>query len=147
MWTLFPGSALRYPANVETSVLPSPVFISAILPSCKAIPPISCTSKWRSPMVRTLASRTAAKASGRRSSNSSPESKRSRNSTVRCASSSSLYACMRGSRSLIVSTTFWYFLRGLSSPTLKSLEKMPIISLSRITASLYHRHGLYSDFE
>ena len=28
-------------------VLPSPVRISAIWPSCRTMPPISCTSKWR----------------------------------------------------------------------------------------------------
>ena len=32
---------------MAVSVLPSPVRISAILPLCSAMPPISCTSKWR----------------------------------------------------------------------------------------------------
>ena len=32
---------------MATSVLPSPVFISAILPLCSTMPPISCTSKCR----------------------------------------------------------------------------------------------------
>ena len=31
-------------ASVATSVLPSPVFISAIMPLCRTMPPISCTS-------------------------------------------------------------------------------------------------------
>ena len=39
--TQLPLRAFKYPAKVDTSVLPSPVFISAILPSCKAIPPIN----------------------------------------------------------------------------------------------------------
>ncbi|KTF05586.1 hypothetical protein MGSAQ_002912 [marine sediment metagenome] len=42
--TPLPLMALRYIAKVPIRVLPSPVFISAILPSCKVIPPISCTS-------------------------------------------------------------------------------------------------------
>ena len=33
MWTPLPSKALRYPGRVETSVLPSPVFISAMLPT------------------------------------------------------------------------------------------------------------------
>ena len=53
---------------VETSVLPSPVFISAIQPKCSAIPPISWTSKGRWPSTRHAPSRTTAKASIRRSS-------------------------------------------------------------------------------
>ena len=39
--------------RVATSVFPSPVFISAILPRCRTMPPINCTSKWR--MLRTAA--------------------------------------------------------------------------------------------
>jgi hypothetical protein len=46
---------------VATSVLPSPVRISAILPWCRTMPPIICTSKWRMPVVRTLASRRSQK--------------------------------------------------------------------------------------
>ena len=42
---------------METRVLPSPVFISAIQPKCRAAPPISCTSKWRWPITRLAASR------------------------------------------------------------------------------------------
>ena len=57
---------------VAARVLPSPVFISAMLPRCRAAPPISCTSKWRMPSVRLAASRTAANASGSRSSSDSP---------------------------------------------------------------------------
>jgi hypothetical protein len=50
--------------KVATSVLPSPVFISAIIPLCRAMPPMSWTSKWRMPRERTDASRVRAKQSG-----------------------------------------------------------------------------------
>ena len=59
-----PGSALRYAASVDISVLPSPVRISAMRPSFSVRPPMSCTSKWRILSVRCAASRTTAKASG-----------------------------------------------------------------------------------
>ena len=39
-------------ASVATSVLPSPVFISATQPKCSAAPPMIWTSKWRWPSVR-----------------------------------------------------------------------------------------------
>ena len=42
-----PVRAFRYAGSVATSVLPSPVRISAILPWCRVMPPMSCTSKWR----------------------------------------------------------------------------------------------------
>ncbi len=67
---------------VAASVLPSPVFISAILPSCSAIPPRTCTSKGRICKVRLEASRTTANASGRIPSRVSPRSSLSRNSSV-----------------------------------------------------------------
>lgn len=57
---------------MATSVLPSPVRISAILPWCRQIPPITCTWKCFMPSTRQAASRSAAKASGRISSNVSP---------------------------------------------------------------------------
>ena len=38
-------NAFKYAGRVATKVLPSPVLISAICPSCKNIPPINCTSK------------------------------------------------------------------------------------------------------
>jgi hypothetical protein len=63
-----PERQFRYSGSVATSVLPSPVYISAIAPRCRITPPTSCTSKWRMPSVRTLASRTRAKASGSTSS-------------------------------------------------------------------------------
>ena len=51
------GERVEVHGSVATSVLPSPVFISEILPSCRIMPPISCTSKWRWPSVRLAASR------------------------------------------------------------------------------------------
>jgi peptidyl-prolyl cis-trans isomerase C len=62
------GERIEIDGSVATSVLPSPVFISAIAPSCSTMPPISWTSKWRWPSVRLAASRTVAKAGTRRSS-------------------------------------------------------------------------------
>ena len=56
---------------VATRVLPSPVFISAILPWCSTMPPMTWTSKGRIPRTRTEASRAVAKASGNRSSRGS----------------------------------------------------------------------------
>src|SRR5438105_2031589 len=47
MWTPRPVSPLRYAGSVATSVLPSPVAISAILPSWSTMPPMSCTSQCR----------------------------------------------------------------------------------------------------
>src|SRR5450759_1092157 len=89
-WTPLPSRALRYDARVATRVLPSPVFISATLPRCSAAPPMICTSKWRLPSGRLLASRTAAKASGRRSSRVSPSARRLRKIAVSPRSSSSV---------------------------------------------------------
>src|SRR5881396_1485456 len=64
MWTPRPVRPLRYAGSVATSVLPSPVAISAILPSWRTMPPISWTSKGRMPTVRRAASRATANASG-----------------------------------------------------------------------------------
>ena len=44
--------AFRYSGSVATSVLPSPVFISEMLPWCRTTPPSICTSKWRMPRRR-----------------------------------------------------------------------------------------------
>ena len=63
-----PVRPFRYSGRVATSVLPSPVIISAMAPWWSTMPPTICTSWWRSPRVRTLASRTSAKAFGSTSS-------------------------------------------------------------------------------
>src|SRR3989442_2412802 len=72
MCTPRPVRPLRYAGKVATSVLPSPVAISAIFPSWSTMPPISWTSKCRIPTVRRAASRQTANASGRMSSRGSP---------------------------------------------------------------------------
>src|SRR5215470_5679057 len=105
MWTPSPPSALRYAGSVATRVLPSPVAISAILPSCSTMPPISCTSKWRIPSARRAASRHTANASGNTSSISAPSANRLRSSSVLPRSAPSSSACIAGSSALIVDTT------------------------------------------
>ena len=66
------GEPLRYIGIVATSVLPSPVFISAMSPSWRTMPPSTWTSKGRMPSARLAASRATANASNSRSSSSSP---------------------------------------------------------------------------
>src|SRR5215210_528328 len=97
-------------------VLPSPVFISAILPSCNAMPPMTCTSKGRMPNVRLDASRTTAKASCRISSSPSPFPSRSRNSSDFARNSSSVSFSIPGSRAVTASTLFWSALTLRPSP-------------------------------
>jgi hypothetical protein len=70
--------ALRTIGSVAVRVLPSPVFISAIEPSCSTMPPISWTSKWRCPSVRLATSRVIAKDSKSSSPSDSPAIARSR---------------------------------------------------------------------
>ena len=108
---------------MATSVLPSPVFISAILPECSTMPPIICTSKWRMSTARLPASRTTAKASGSSSFSASASAalraslfssvsvtsftrsaKRARNSTVFSRNSASESPCSFGSHSPIAAT-------------------------------------------
>src|SRR5882724_8885006 len=91
MWTPRPVSAFRYAGSVATSVLPSPVAISAILPAWSTMPPISCMSKCRMATVRRAASRHTANASGSTSSIGSASSSRFLNSSdfARRAASSS----------------------------------------------------------
>ena len=97
-------------AASTTSVLPSPVRISAILPLCSAMPPSSCTSKWRMPSVRLPASRTTANASGSTSSSDAPSLTRLRNSSVLARSASSESAAIAGSSALIARTCWPYCL-------------------------------------
>src|SRR5260370_10377594 len=121
MWTPRPASAFKAAGSVATSVLPSPVFISAIFPSWRTMPPINCTSKWRMLRWRRPASRVRAKvcasagskASARRrryagSSRSTPSS-RCWTSALCCAIRSRSWASLRlltsGSRALMAATT------------------------------------------
>ena len=100
---------------MATSVLPSPVFISAMLPWCKKMPPISCTSKARRPKARLAPSRQFANASGRIASNVSPFATRALNSPVFSINCASLNASNSGSNALIFSIS------GRTDFTLRSL--------------------------
>src|SRR6266849_1781851 len=105
MWTPRPVRAFRYAGSVATSVLPSPVAISAIVPSWSTIPPMSWTSKWRISTVRRAASRHTAKASGRTSSSGSPPSIRFLNSSDFARRPASSSAATDGSSALMAWTT------------------------------------------
>ncbi len=74
----------------EVRVLPSPVFISAMLPKCSAAPPMIWTSYGRWPSTRAAASRAVANASGSRSSSVSPSAYRFLYWSVSSRSSSSV---------------------------------------------------------
>src|SRR5947209_5555096 len=104
MWTPRPVRPLRYAGSVATSVLPSPVAISAILPSWRTMPPISWTSKGRMPTVRRAASRATANASGSSASTDPPASRRFLNSSVFARSSASPSAWTDGSSAFVAST-------------------------------------------
>src|SRR5918995_4905526 len=104
---------------VAASVLPSPVFISAIFPSCNTMPPMICSSKGRIPRVRRETSRTTAKASGSRSSMVSSPASLSRNSSVFSRNCASESFSMSGSSAETVSTRFWRALTLRPSPILK----------------------------
>src|SRR5450759_3778815 len=88
-------------AEMKTGEGPSPVFISAIRPWCRTMPPTSWTSKWRSPMVRRPASRQSANASISSSSRSSPAWARRRSSSDRSRRAASSRAISSGSRELM----------------------------------------------
>src|SRR5215210_9150825 len=138
---------------VAASVLPSPVFISAILPSCRTMPPMICTSKGRIPRVRLEASRTTANASGRMASSPSPPASRSRNSSVFALKASSESFSTSGSSAETATTRCWRTLTFRPSPILNIFVSRfaktnylvgllftgrlyePVVS---ITASVYH---------
>src|SRR5918997_4200215 len=103
---------------VAASVLPSPVFISAILPSCRAMPPMIWTSKGRIPRVRLEVSRTTANASGRRSSRVSPRPSLSRNSSVFAPREASESFSISGSSAETATTRCWRTLTLRPSPIL-----------------------------
>src|SRR5512132_214162 len=91
-------------------------------PPCSATPPTSWTSKWRLPRVRTLASRTAAKASASRSSRDWPSASRWRKVSVSWRSSASERCCIAGSNALISGTIAWQRRSSLPSPKLRTLD-------------------------
>src|SRR5918998_1253105 len=144
--------AFRYTGMVAARVLPSPVFISAILPSCKTIPPITCTSKGRISKVRLDTSRTTAKASCRISSSDAPSSSLSRNSSVFARSSSSVSFSTSGSSAVTAATPFWSALTFRPSPIRKifvnKLFKVSFLAralLSRPCAGPLYARSLTSD--
>src|SRR6266850_666257 len=104
MWTPRPVSAFRYAGSVATRVLPSPVAISAMIPSWSTMPPISWTSKWRMPTVRRAASRHTANASVRTSSTVSLPASRFLNSSDFARSPASSSGCSDGSSALMATT-------------------------------------------
>src|SRR4051812_11530655 len=104
MWTPLPLSEFSTAGRVAVSVLPSPVRISAIEPSCRTMPPMSWTSKWRWPRARLPASRVRAKDSGSSSSIDSPPLARSRSPSARSRSSSSESSSSSASQSPILAT-------------------------------------------
>src|ERR671920_1662417 len=124
---------------VAASVLPSPVFISAIFPSCNTMPPMICSSKGRIPSVRLETSRTTAKASGSKSSIVSPFASLSRNSPVFSRSCASESCSISGSSAETVPTRFWRTLTLRPSPILKIfVNKFPKTSY----LMLFGRGGL-----
>ena len=124
MCTPPPVSAFKYAGRTATKVFPSPVFISAILPSCKDKPPIIWTSKRRLSSVRFIASLTRAKASGNISSRVSvlllDLFNLSLNSNVFLRKSLSSNFEISTSKALILDTIFSAFLMNLelSSPNI-----------------------------
>src|SRR5258705_1459590 len=133
MCTPRPVSAFRYAGKVATSVLPSPVAISAIVPLWSTMPPISCTSKWRIPTLRRAASRQTAKASGRISSSGSPPSIRFLNSSDFARRPASSSGVSEASSALMASTT------GIMRLTSRSclVPKTFFSSASIMSGSLY----------
>src|SRR3954452_8383695 len=123
-WTRCPASAWSATASVAVSVLPSPVFISAIEPACSTMPPIIWTSKWRMPSVRRDVSRTTAKVSGRRSSRGSPLRARPRRPSACSRSSASSSSSSSGSQLLMRSTRFAYCLNCLPSPSRRARSRI-----------------------
>src|SRR5215218_498227 len=130
---------------VAASVLPSPVFISAMFPSCKTMPPMICSSKGRIPRVRLETSRTTAKASGNRSSRLSPPASLSRNSSVFCRRSASESFSISGSNAETASTRCWRTLTLRPSPILnifvnkfaKTSYLVVVSGLTGLTSRLY----------
>src|SRR5512132_504671 len=115
---------------VATRVLPSPVFISAMLPSCRTMAPITWTSKCRWPIERRAASRTEANASGSRSSRLSPASRRRRNSSVFARSCSSVSSSSSGSNVLTMRTSCSRRLSLRPSPSWPIFSRTKVVSSS-----------------
>ncbi len=121
------------------SVLPSPVFSSAILPWCRTMraDELDVVRRAGRAGART-ASRTTAKASGRRSSSVSPSARRWRNSSVLARSSSSERAWDSGSRSLISSASGHIFLSSRSLPPLNIFPRKEGICVYPLVARAWN---------
>jgi len=89
------------------------------------MPPISCTSKWRSPSTRRLTSRTTANASGSKSSSVSPLPNRSLNSAVLRGKASSGRSRQADSSALMRATPSPNCLRSRSFLEGKNLLRKP----------------------
>ena len=122
-----PVNPFKYAGKVATNVLPSPVFISAILPWCKTIPPSNCTLKCFIPSTLLEASLQTANASGNKLSKDSPFCILSLNSTVLACNSSSVSFCIPSSKASILSAIDWSFLTSLSLYVPKTFSKNPIM--------------------
>src|SRR5579864_4351025 len=94
-------------------------------PSCRTMPPISWTSKRRTPSVRLNASRTEANASKTRSSRLSPFSSRCRNSTVFAARSASESCSYSGSSVPMYAACSASRLRRRPSPARRTFSREP----------------------
>src|SRR5436190_9276840 len=129
--TGLPASEFRNTGRVAVRVFPSPVFISAIAPSRRTMPPISCTSKWRWPRVRRAASRQSANASGRRSSSGSPLRARSRRPSASLEISPSSSSSISGSKRLMEATRLSYSLNCRPSPRRSARSISPFATTSQ----------------
>src|SRR3954453_10417394 len=97
-----------------------------MLPPGRTTPPMSCTSKWRMPIVRLPVSRTIANVSGRSSSRDSPFWARSRSATMRSRNSSCVSSSSSGSKAAILAMRFSYSLKRFDSPRFSAFSRIPI---------------------
>src|SRR5256886_4482801 len=104
MWTPRPVRPLRYAGSVATSVLPSPVAISAVWPSWRPMLPISWRSKGRMPTVRRAASRAPVRSRGAARDTDRPASRRFLTPSVFARNSASPSAWTDGSSAFVAST-------------------------------------------
>src|SRR5262245_8602813 len=122
--TPLPASALSDAARVATTPFPSPALSTAILPWCRTMPPISCTSKWRMRSVRFAASRVSANISSRTSSRVAPSRTRARRPSTRSRIAASDRGATSASRALMAATRGTIFLSSRSFFVPKSALRM-----------------------
>ncbi len=136
--TPLPVRAFRYTGATSTNVLPSPVFISAILPWCITIPPINCTLYWRIPNFLFDTSLTTAKASINMSSKVSPLFNLFLNTLVISFNSSSDKFCISSSKASILSTIKFNFLISCSSALSSIVSKTDMYFLPPFLSYNYY---------